>query len=50
MNNPPLHYPQRQEAGVQIPQILMAAISSLLLPLAAIGQNGDARYPEAIQV
>lgn len=35
---------------MQIPQILMAAaISSLLLPLAAIGQNGDARDRQAIQ-
>jgi len=35
---------------MQIPQILMAAaISSLLLPLAAIGQKGDARDRQAIQ-
>ena len=35
---------------MRIPQILMAAaISSLLLPLAAIGQNGDARDHQAIQ-
>ena len=35
---------------MQIPQLLMAAaISSLLLPLAAIGQNGDARDRQAIQ-